>query len=661
MSKISLVNIKQGTKSTKRFSRGNTLPLVQRPFGMAAFAPQTNGENGCWFYHPEDHCIEGIRLTHQPSPWISDYGAFLMLPQNDVIAEDYRWAYGGYRPKEAVLTPSCISIKFLRSMCQFAVTPTERGGKGRLEFRTERKSCLSLLPVLGQYTFRINPEKNEVLGATDGHSMDAAKNFKMYFVLRFRGGDVDFDKTRLSEENGTEKGFIHIFLNRKNVEFSIGTSYISEELAEAVIDREMEGRSFDEILTENNKIWEEHLGRIEAEFEDQKQEKTFYTCLWRTFLFPHKCYEFDLAGKMVHYTPIDGSVHEGSRYTDNGFWDTCRTVYPLFAKIARDEFSEMLEGFVNDYRECGWLPRWLSIGEVGCMPSTLIDAVIATAVVNGIGSRKTWEDALEGMLKHANRDAPEARFGRNGAESYVKYGYVPCDEQKESVNLTLDAAYGDWCISVVAGALGRSELVAEYERRAKNYANLFDTETGFMRGKDMGGNWKEDFDPYKWGGEYTESSAWQTTFFVPHDLEGLAKLFGGEKRLLAKLDALFAAPPQYRVAGYGQEIHEMTEMAAAEYGQCAISNQPSFHLPYIYAYFGEEEKAKDWVYRMALEEFSYEDDGFPGDEDNGSMAAWYIFACLGEYPLCPGKREFVKIPGIAHRVVYGGRDRNEYA
>jgi predicted alpha-1,2-mannosidase len=646
MSRISLVNIRQGTKSVPRFSQGNTLPLVQRPFGMAAFAPQTE-RNGSWYYHPDSHSIEGIRLTHQPSPWISDYGTFLMTPQNDVIASSGGGAWGGHRPKDDVMTPSYLKIRFLRPMCDFEITPTERGAKGRLHFDTDRRSCLSLLPVMGDYTYTVVPEKNEVIGTTTGHSGDIAKDFKMYFVLKFAPGDADFGATKPNATDGTEKGHLHVFLNSADVEFSLGTSYISAELAEKAIEREIAGRSFDEIRAENDAIWEERLGRIDAEFDDPKTERTFYTCLWRTFLFPHKCYEIDGSGDMIHYAPFDGTVRKGPRYTDNGFWDTYRTVYPLFVKIARDEFAEMLEGFVNDYRECGWLPRWISIGEVGCMPSTLIDAVIATAVVNGIGSRKTWEDALEGMLNHANRNGPLPRFGRNGAESYVKYGYVPRDEHGESVNLTLDAAYGDWCIAAVAKALGRDELVSEYERRAKNYGNLFDAETGFMRGRDRNGTMADGFDPVKWGGEYTEASAWQSTFAVPHDIEGLAELYGGTDRLLAKLDALFALPPIYRVHGYGGEIHEMTEMAAADLGQFAISNQPSFHLPFIYAYLGHPEKAEYWAHKAALEYFSDEADGFPGDEDNGTTAAWFIFVCLGEYPLCPGKAENVKFKGLA--------------
>ena len=646
MSRINLVNIRQGTKSEHRFSHGNALPLVQRPFGMNALTLQTE-KNGGWFYQPDAKCLEGIRLTHQPSPWVNDYGTFLMTPQNDVIADSSEAAWSGYRPKEAILTPSYIKVRFLRSMCDFEAVPTERGAVCRLTFLKDCKSCLSLLPVKGNYTYKLLPEKNEIIGTTTGHSYDIAENFKMFFVLRFKEGDVDFDATTLKGQNDTEEAALHIYLNHAVVEYSLATSYISAELAEEAIRREINGRSLEDIHAENDVIWEEHLGRIDAEFDSEKVERTFYTCLWRTFLYPHKGYEIDQAGNIVHYVPADGSVHAGVRYTGNGFWDTYRTVYPLFAMIAPKEYAEMLEAYVNEYLDGGWLPRWLGIGELGCMPSTLIDAVIAHAVVNGIGDYKLWQTALEGMLKHANQAAPLPRFGRNGVEAYCKYGYVPREDYKESVNLTLDAAYGDWCIAVVAETLGRKDLLKEYQLRAKNYRNLFDSETGFMRGRDKNGTMDIDFDPCKWGGEYTEAAAWQTSFSVPHDLEGLAELMGGRDALLAKLDELFATPPVYRVGACNREIHEMTEFAALDYGQCAINNQPSFHIPYIYAYFGEIEKARYWVHKMALEAFSDEPDGFPGDEDNGSMAAWYVFACLGKYPLCPGKRQLVEIPGLA--------------
>ena len=306
------------------------------------------------------------------------------------------------------------------------------------------------------------------------------------------------------------------------------------------------------------------------------------------------------------------------------------------------------------------------------MPSTLIDGVIAEAAVQRIGSREVLETALEGMLKHANNEASDRRYGRNGALEYVRLGYVPRDVEHESVNLTQDAAYGDWCIATVAKVLGRDDLVDEYMVRSKNYKNLFDPTTGFSRGRDREGNMQEPFDPLIWGGEYTEGSAWQNSFFVPHDIEGLAELYGGREGLIAKLDELFAAAPDYRVGGtvrvcengeekrirqggYATEIHEMTEMGTANFGQCAISNQPSFHIPYIYAYLGEVEKCTYWVHKMCREAFSATPDGYPGDEDNGTTSAWYIFSMLGMYPLCPGKAELVKIPPIVKSATLCGK------
>ena len=639
MKYLPYVNIKMGTKSHRRRSYGNTLPLTQIPFGMASFCIQTEDKRG-WFYHPEHEFAEGVRLTHQPSPWISDYGTFVMTPQNDVVADSSAGAWSGYRIDDSVQRPDYLRLHFLRSNCTFELTPTERGGAVRLTFGDDRPSFLSFLPVLGKYYYRFDEKTSTLYGSTDGHSQDIAVDFRMYFAVRFESGVVDVERTYSSGEG--DEAAIHIALTSRKAEARIGISYISEEMAVNAIDRECGELSFEEIRERAEENWEEKLSRIEIEPENEEQMKTFYSCLYRVFLFPHKAYELDGEMNPVHYTPCDGKTRRGVRYTDNGFWDTYRTVYPLFTLIARKEFAEMLEGFVNDYLECGWLPRWPSLGEVGCMPSTLIDAVIAEAAVNGIGKREVLEKALEGMLHHANNESSDPRYGRNGALSYLKYGYVPREEHRESVNLTEDAAYGDWCIATVAKVLGRNELAEEYMARSKNYKNIFDPESGFMRGRDKAGKMAEFFDPCAWGGEYTEGSAWQNSFAVPHDIEGLSELYGGKKALSAKLDELFATPPRYRVFGYNGEIHEMTEMAEVDFGQMAISNQPSFHIPFIYAALGEVEKTEYWVERLTREAFSSADDGYPGDEDNGTTSAWYILALLGIYRLCPGKSEWIR-------------------
>ncbi len=652
MKLIPYVNIKMGTKSHPRRSNGNTLPLTQLPFGMAPFCIQTESRPG-WFYYPDHEFTEGIRLTHQPSPWIGDYGTFLMTPQNDVISNTPAGAWSGYRIQDSIQRPDYLKLTFMRSNTTLELTPTERGAAIRLTAHDDRPAFLSFLPIQGNYTYRFDEETNTLYGTTDGHNMDIAVNFKMYFAVRFLGG-VDAARSYAAGEGPA--ACMHIGLSDRVVEARLGISYISEEMAVAAIDRECGDLSFETLcnMAENN--WEEKLHRIEIETDNEEQMKTFYSCLYRPFLFPHKAYELDAEGKPVHYTPADGATRPGVRYTDNGFWDTYRTVYPLYTLIARDEFAEMLEGFVNDYLECGWLPRWPSLGEVGCMPSTLIDAVIAEAAVNGIGSREVLEKALEGMLHHANNEASDRRYGRNGALSYLKYGYMPRNEQRESVNLTQDSAYGDWCIATVAKALGRDELVDEYMTRSNNYKKLFDPATGLMRGRDTEGKMADFFDPCSWGGEYTEGSAWQNSFAVPHDVEGLAELHGGRAALIAKLDELFNTPPKYRVFGYNNEIHEMTEMALVDFGQMAISNQPSFHLPFLFSALGDQAKTDYWVKKLAQEAFHSGDDGYPGDEDNGTTSAWYIFATIGQYRLCPGKTEWIPCQRLVKSVKILGKE-----
>ncbi len=651
MQYLPYVNIKMGTKSHPRRSFGNTLPLTQLPFGMAAFCLQTEVKRA-WFYQPDHEFAEGVRLTHQFSPWVGDYGAFLMMPQNDCVAPTGDGAWSGIRKKDTEEHPHYFKTHFLRSNCIFELTPTERGAAVRLTFLDERSSYLSLLPVLGNYSYRIDPETSTVYGVTDGHALSRAENFHTYIAIRFLDDALDTESTYGQGEGGST--CIHLAVKKQAVEARIGISYISEEMAAAALERESGEASFEELRTRAEASWEEKLSRIEIEAVDDTQMRTFYSCLYRTFLFPRKAYELDPTGSPVHYAPYDGSVRPGVRYTDNCFWDTYRTLFPLFTLTARDEFAEMLEGFVADYKDGGWLPRCTSMGAVDCMPSTLVDAVIAEAAVNGIGSREVLETALEGMLYHATRASEDPRYGRNGAVSFRKFGYVPRTEHRESVNLTQDFAYSDWCIATVAETLGRHDIAEEYAEHATYYRNLFDPSTGFMRGKDENGEMAPDFDPCTWGGEYTEGSAWQNSFAVPHDIEGLAALHGGREKLVDKLDEFFATPPRYRVMGYGFEIHEMTEMALVDFGQMAISNQPSFHIPFIYAALGETEKTEYWVKRLTQEAFFPTDDGFPGDEDTGTTSAWYILSVLGRYRLCPGKTEWITFkPSVKSAKILG--------
>lgn len=504
MDYLKYVNIKQGTKSVKRFSNGNTLPLVQRPFGFASFAPQTQSGRTTWFYHPEDRSFEGIRLTHQPSPWIWDHGAIVICPQSEEPYMDWDKRWSGFVPEKTVLMPHYMRYYLTRQKATFELTPTEYGAYVRLEFDNNFDNYLSVLPVQGLCGYEYNKDKNRLYCYTDCNELDGYDKGKAraFFVFDFGEKFIDADRSLVENREEKKQGLgitgvdsaIHLFLNTKKLAFRMATSYISYEQAELNLERDNVFEDFDSLVAENERIWNSYLSRIEIESDEEKM-KTFYSCMYRVFLYPHRAYEFDKHGKPIHYSPSADCVKAGVRYTDNGFWDTYRTVYPLFSIIAKEEYAEILEGFIVDYTDGGWLPCWTAMDAKKCMPSTMIDAVIADAAVKGVISGKLLETAFEGMEKHANKPSPIPAYGREGCECYTQIGYVPSDMHKESVNLTLDAAYCDYCLSVVADILGYKDKAQKYFDRSKNYKNIFDKETGFMRGKRLDGTIEPDFDP----------------------------------------------------------------------------------------------------------------------------------------------------------------------
>ncbi|MBO5110172.1 MAG: GH92 family glycosyl hydrolase [Clostridia bacterium] len=647
MSYIDYVNIKQGTRSSMRFSSGNTLPLVQMPFGFVAFAPQTDSTRGSWYYHPEDRSFEGIRLTRQPSPWIGEHGAFTFLPQIQVPASNAGSRWSSFKVKETVLTPCYMRYALNRSFSVVELIPCVYGAKVRLSFQKDYDRFLSVLPVSGFCSYRLDTQKGLLYCMTDCDTFGGPSvgTLSSYVVFQFNPEDLIPNETLTEAKDGTQvkaneiSGIgtgIHVALRRKMVEFTVACSYISYEQALKNVESERLPTDFEALKQKNEDVWNEYLGRIEISAEDETM-RTFYSCMYRAFLYPHMAHEVGEDGKPIHYAPGLGRVTEGYRYTDNGFWDTYRTNYSFYSIVAEKECRQMVEGYINDYKDYGWFPCWTAGNVKKCMPSTAIDAVICDAAAKGLLSRDLLATAFEGMEKHANLASDLPAFGREGCADYVNLGYVPCDKYRESVNLTLDAAYFDACLANVAERLGYEEKNAFYLNRGKNYKNLFDPSVGFMRPKDSRGVFKAEFSPISWGGDYTEAAAMQTTFAVQHDPDGLAELFGGKEKLLSAVDLVFDSPADFLVGGYGQEIHEMSEMAAVDFGQCAISNQPSFHIPFFHAYFGDRKTTTERVHALCREVFSYRDNGFPGDEDNGSMAIWYIFACIGLYPFCPGK------------------------
>ncbi len=625
---LEYVNAKIGSLNERRFSNGNIYPVTARPFGTANFTVQTDGSSN-WFYSPLSHAFEGIRLTHQPSPWVGDYGHMLFLPFTGDLARSPQARWSSYRPNEATLFPHCIEAYLQRYRIKVSLSPSVRGARFVLENDTQKQTGFALLPY-AHSAFEV--AGNEATGYTDAQSVWDFKGLRGYFYLRFSEPPVRVQPL--------EQGGVALSFAGRRVEISVAQSFISAEQAKRNYMLELHLKSFAQLKKEGENEWEEALSRIEVSGENPARRNMFYSCLYRTMLYPRVFHEYDEGGMPVHYNADTQKTERGVFYTDNGFWDTYRTVYPLLSLIMPARVREMIEGFVNYAEETGWLPKWLSPGEFGLMPGTLVEAVIADACVKGIVGGELRKRAYRALLKNAYESGAGTHHGRTGAEEYLKYGYVP-SSFRESVNHTCDCAYGDFCIAQVARLEGDEQQAQALFARSKNYQNLFDEKSGFLRGKDEEGRFKPCFNPCDWGGDYCEGGAWQNAFAVYHDVEGLAALYGGKEKLCEKLDGLFATPPIFETGGYGEEIHEMSEMASVDFGQCAISNQPSFHLPWLYSALGQQEKTIYWVEKLVNEAFSCTVDGFPGDEDNGTMAAWYVFACLGYYPLCPAKAEFV--------------------
>lgn len=627
MNNYKYVNTRMGTQNDFRFSNGNVLPITAIPYGMASFTIQTEIEKKRgWFYSPYSQSFEGIRLTHQPSPWLGDYGELIIYGQNGKLETEDTNRWSSYNNEKCVLEPAYMKAYINRDRYTFELAPTNSGAVMDFAFLQENGNRINLL---GYKKTDFKVCGGMVIGETEAYKSTASKEaIKEYFVLSV---DVPF------EEECAENA-ISLKIKGRTASVRLATSFISEEQAMLNYKRELENKSLKDIYMLAREEWEKYLSRIEIEDPDEEKKKTFYSCLYRVFLWPRKFYEINEKGTAVHRNTHTGEIVSGVYYVDNGFWDTYRTVYPLLSLLDTDAYAEMAEGFYNCYKDCGWLPKWLCPKNQNCMPGMLVEATLADAIVKDIVSGELAEGIFEAMLKDGECVSEATGFGRKALAEYRKYGYVPYTVEQESVNETLDSCYGDYCIARAAEKLGRVEIAERYYKYAKNYVNLFDKETGFMRAKDENGNFRDEaFDCYAWGRDYTEGSAWHSSFAVYHDIKGLDKLYGG--RLSEKIDELVNAPAYYSVGGYGKEIHEMSEMAAADLGQCAISNQPSFHIPFIYSELGDVGKTAALVKRLS-KEFSATPKGYPGDEDNGSMSAWYVLACLGLYQMCPSRAEF---------------------
>ena len=626
------VNPLMGTQSSFELSAGNTYPAIARPWGMNFWTPQTGKNGDGWQYSYDAHTICGFKQTHQPSPWINDYGCFSIMPTGNkkVSGEDERRSWFSHKGEEC--NPQYYSVYLADLDVKVELTPTERAAS----FRFTVPDGMNYFIIDAYRNGKdIKIDNNRITGISTHNHGGVPDNFANYFV-------VEFDRPIEYAENMDSIAIVGFKTYRgETVNAVAASSFISPYQALLNL-KEAKDKDFDNLVAEGRDAWNDVLGRIVIEDENLDNKRKFYSCLYRSTLFPRKFYEIDSSGTPVHYSPYNGKVLNGYMYTDTGVWDTFRCLFPLLNLFYPSVSLEMQEGFLNAYRESGFFPEWCSPGHRECMVGNNSASVLADAWIKGIKVSDP-ETLWKGLVHGANNVHPEVKStGRIGHEYYNTLGYVPYDvDINENAARTLEYAYDDWCIYQLGKSLGKSESELEiYARRAMNYQNLFDKEYSLMRGRNADGSFAEPFSPLKWGDAFTEGNAWHYTWSVFHDPEGLKQLMGGEKRFVAMLDSVFSVPPVYDDSYYGFPIHEIREMTVMNMGNYAHGNQPIQHMIYLYDWTDQPWKTQYHVREVMDRMYSATPDGYCGDEDNGQTSAWYVFSALGFYPVTPASDQY---------------------
>lgn len=634
---LETIDTRFGTASKHAFSRGNTLPYTGVPFGMNYFVPQTSDQDGAWFFDPHLPIFQGIRLTHQPSPWIGDYSWLLLTPVTSQLGEDSLFhRQSSYDIDKACFQPHYLKLFSLRYQIETQLTPTCYGTSIRLK-QKQGKALSLYLHAADELTVE-QVDKRTLALRQEGKTETNKNSLTMFTALQ-----MNTDILAISQEAGDWR----IDLASSQTEMQLATSFISP--SQALINLPQE--DFDSCKSSAQVDWENLLHRFDI-IETGETDRTFFDhCLYRLFLFPQTFYEINESGQAIHMDLATGTVKPGVLFSNNGFWDTFRTTFPLFALIIPEHYQRFLEGFLNSYRDTGFLPKWLAPDERGMMPGTLLDGIIADSACKDMTPDLEGE-LFQAMLETASKADPLGINGRHGLAQYQELGYLSTDHH-ESVSHTLDYAYSDFCIASCAKKLENIEIAETYKAASQNYRQLFDAETGYMRARDNQGNFHPDFSPYSWGRDYAECSAIQATLGVLHDIPGLIQLMGGKETFSNYLLKACQDAPLFEITGYGYEIHEMSEMATAPFGQIAISNQPSFHIPYLFRYSDYPDYTALLIKTLRQKAFHPSWEAYPGDEDNGSLSAWYIWSALGFYPTCPGKPSYdLGIPLFDHLRVY---------
>ena len=648
---VDFVNPLMGSDSDHGLSTGNTYPAIAMPWGMNFWVPQTGKMGDGWQYTYAARKIRGLKQTHQPSPWINDYGQFSLMPTvgKPVFDEEQRASWFSHKAEKA--TPYYYSVYLADYDVTAELCPTERAALMAFTFpKTDSAHVVIDAFDKGSY-IKVFPAERKVIGYSTRNSGGVPDNFRNYFVIEF---DHDFDAV-LSVKNGEYKdgyeqegnhvGAVITFKIQQRgekVQARVASSFISDAQAWQNL-KELGAADMEQLKQQARNRWNEVLGKIEVEDEDIDHLRTFYSCLYRSVLFPRAFYEKNVAGETVHYSPYNGKVEKGYMFTDTGFWDTFRCLFPLLNLMYPSVNEKIQDGLANTYKESGFLPEWASPGHRGCMVGNNSASVVADAYLSGLrgyDAETLWQAVVHG----ANAVHPEVNStGRLGYEYYNKLGYVPYDVKiNESVARTLEYAYNDWCIYQFGKALGKSaKELKPFAKRAMNYEKVFDKESGLMRGRLQNGKFQSPFNPLKWGDAFTEGNAWHYTWSVFHDPKGLMRLMGGKEYFNQMLDSVFQLPPVFDDSYYGFTIHEIREMQVMNMGNYAHGNQPIQHAIYLYGYSGQPWKSQYWVRQVMDRLYTPTPDGYCGDEDNGQTSAWYVFSAMGFYPVCPGTGQYV--------------------
>ena len=648
---VDYVSTLVGTHSKYTLSAGNTYPAVALPWGMNFWTPQTGKMGDGWAYVYDADKIRGFKQTHQPSPWINDYGQFSLMPVTGKTVFDEEERASWFSHKAETATPYYYSVYLADYDITTEITPTERAAVFRFTFPENEFSSVVVDAFDRGSSIQILPNERKIMGYTTRNSGGVPDNFKNYFVIEFSKpfaqisvvADQDI-KGGLTEVEANHAGAIVGFSTHRGevVEARVASSFISYEQAERNL-QEIGERSFEAVCAEAKATWNETLGKIEVNDNNIDHLRTFYSCLYRSVLFPRSLYEIDAEGKPVHYSPYNGEVLPGYMFTDTGFWDTFRCLFPFLNLLYPSMNVKMQEGLANAYKESGFLPEWASPGHRDCMVGNNSASVVADAYLKGLRGydiETLWEAVTHG----ANNEHPTiGSTGRKGVDYYNRLGYVPYNVGiNESAARTFEYAYDDWCIYQLGKALGKPESEIDvYAQRAMNYRNLFDGESKLMRGKNEDGTFQSPFNPLKWGDAFTEGNSWHYTWSVFHDPQGLINLMGGKQEFTQMMDSVFSVPPVFDDSYYGFPIHEIREMQIMNMGNYAHGNQPVQHMIYLYNYAGEPWKAQYWIREVMNKLYSAAPDGYCGDEDNGQTSAWYVFSALGFYPVCPGSGQYV--------------------